>query len=96
MAVLIYHQSAIVKKQKFGSLGRELNILGEIINAKPTDGLWDDGRTDEDQLGLNYKELEEAMSNPNSSNREKYEKNKKIKLAQNGINSSMQDSQLIN
>ena len=36
------------------------------------DGLWDDGRTDEGQLGLSYKELEEAMENENSKNREKY------------------------
>ena len=32
-----------------------------IIDAKPTDGLWDDGRTDEDQIGATYAELEEAM-----------------------------------
>ena len=68
------------KKTEVWELGRELNILDEIINAKPTDGLWDDGRTDEDQLGLSYKELEEAMSNPNSSNREKYEKIRKLNL----------------
>jgi len=68
------------KKTEVWELGRELNILDEIINAKPTDGLWDDGRTDEDQLGLNYNELEEAMSNPNSSNREKYEKIRKLNL----------------
>ena len=53
-------------------LGKELGILEDIINAAPTDGLWDDGRTDEGQLGLSYKELEEAMSNENSVNREKY------------------------
>ena len=68
------------KKTEVWELGRELNILDEIINAKPTDGLWDDGRTDEDQLGLNYKELEEAINNPNSSNREKYEKIRKLNL----------------
>jgi len=50
------------KKTEVWELGRELKILDEIINAKPTDGLWDDGRTDEDQLkGLNYKKLEHAM-----------------------------------
>jgi NAD+ synthase len=32
-----------------------------IIDAKPTDGLWDDGRSDEDQIGATYEELEEAM-----------------------------------
>jgi len=68
------------KKTEVWELGRELKILDEIINAKPTDGLWNDGRTDEDQLGLSYKELEEAMNNPNSSNREKYEKIRKLNL----------------
>ena len=53
-------------------LGRELKILDDIINAAPTDGLWDDGRTDEGQLGLSYKEIEEAMNNENSKNRDKY------------------------
>jgi len=68
------------KKTEVWELGRELKILGEIINAQPTDGLWVDGRTDEDQLGLSYKELEEAINNPNSSNREKYEKIRKLNL----------------
>ena len=40
----------------------KLNINQKIIEAPPTDGLWDDGRTDEDQLkGLNYEQLENAM-----------------------------------
>jgi len=68
------------KKTEVWELGRELKILDEIINAQPTDGLWVDGRTDEDQLGLSYKELEEAIDNPNSSNREKYEKIRKLNL----------------
>ena len=59
-------------KTEVWELGKELGILEEIINAAPTDGLWDDGRTDEGQLGLSYKELEEAMNNENSVNREKY------------------------
>tara|TARA_B100000965_G_scaffold195589_1_gene163428 strand:+ start:597 stop:1334 length:738 start_codon:yes stop_codon:yes gene_type:complete len=59
-------------KSEVWELGEELRILREIIDASPTDGLWDDGRTDEGQLGLSYKELEEAMNNENSSNREKY------------------------
>jgi NAD+ synthase len=67
-------------KTEVWEIGRELNILKEIIDAAPTDGLWDDGRTDEGQLGLKYKELEEAMNNPNSPNREKYEKIRKINL----------------
>ena len=67
-------------KTEVWDMGRELNILKEIIDATPTDGLWDDGRTDEGQLGLKYKELEEAMNNPNSLNREKYEKIRKMNL----------------
>ena len=59
-------------KTEVWELGKELNILKEIIEAPPTDGLWDDGRTDEGQLGLTYVELEEAMNNENSINRDKY------------------------
>ena len=67
-------------KTEVWEIGKELNILQEIIDATPTDGLWDDGRTDEGQLGLKYKELEEAMNNTNSLNREKYEKIRKMNL----------------
>ena len=67
-------------KTEVWEMGRELNILKEIIDAPPTDGLWGDGRTDEGQLGLKYSELEEAMNNPNSLNREKYEKIRKLNL----------------
>ena len=61
-------------KSEVWELGKELGILKEIIDAPPTDGLWDDGRTDEGQLGFNYSELEDAMGNPNSPHREQYEK----------------------
>ncbi|RZO61618.1 MAG: NAD(+) synthase [Candidatus Pelagibacterales bacterium] len=67
-------------KTEVWQLGKELKILEEIIKAAPTDGLWDDARTDEGQLGLKYEELEEAMNNPNSQNREKYEKIRKLNL----------------
>ncbi len=59
-------------KTEVWELAKELKISQEIIDAPPTDGLWDDGRTDEGQLGLSYKELEEAMENENSKNRQKY------------------------
>ena len=61
-------------KTEVWELGKELGILKEIIDAPPTDGLWDDGRTDEGQLGFKYSELEDAMSNPNSPHRDQYEK----------------------
>jgi len=48
-------------KTQVWDMGRELGIEQEIIDAAPTDGLWDDGRTDEGQLGLSYPELERAM-----------------------------------
>ena len=67
-------------KTEVWELGKELNILKEIIETPPTDGLWNDGRTDEGQLGLSYKELEEAMENESSKNREKYLKIRKVNL----------------
>ena len=67
-------------KTEVWELGKELKILKEIIDAPPTDGLWDDGRTDEGQLGLSYKELEEAMNNESSKNRDKYLKIRKANL----------------
>jgi NAD+ synthase len=67
-------------KTEVWEMGKELKILKEIIEAVPTDGLWDDERTDEGQLGIKYEELEEAMKNINSINREKYEKIRKTNL----------------
>jgi len=48
-------------KTEVRELGRELGVIPEIINAIPTDGLWEDGRNDEDQIGASYEQLEEAM-----------------------------------
>jgi len=48
-------------KSEVYALGKELGVIEEILNARPTDGLWDDGRTDEDQIGATYDELEWAM-----------------------------------
>ena len=59
-------------KSQVWDMGKELGILDEIIKAQPTDGLWDDGRTDVGQLGMSYKELEEAMKDPNNKGHKKY------------------------
>ena len=67
-------------KTEVWELGKELSILEEIIQAQPTDGLWDDGRTDVGQLGLTYQELEEAMNNSNSTHRSKYLEQRKLNL----------------
>ena len=48
-------------KTEVRELGRELGVIPEIITATPTDGLWEDGRNDEDQIGASYEQLEEAM-----------------------------------
>jgi NAD+ synthase len=67
-------------KTEVWELGKELGILKEIIDAPPTDGLWDDGRTDEGQLGFKYQDLEDAMKNLNSPHRKEYEKIRKKNL----------------
>ena len=59
-------------KTEVWDMGKELGINQEIIEADPTDGLWTDGRTDEQQVGLSYEEIEEAMLNEQSSNRKRY------------------------
>ncbi len=67
-------------KTQIWEIGKCLNIDSKIIEAPPTDGLWTDGRNDEDQLGMSYQELEEAMANPNSKNYEKY-----LKIRENNL-----------
>ena len=39
-----------------------MSVCEDIISAPPTDGLWEDNRTDEQQLGVTYDQLEWAMS----------------------------------
>ena len=67
-------------KTQIWELGKELGILQEIIDAPPTDGLWDDGRTDEGQLGFKYQDLEDAMVNSDSPHKAEYEKIRKQNL----------------
>ena len=50
----------LMKSQVF-EIAKELGVIQEIQSAKPTDGLWGDDRSDEDQLGASYPELEWAM-----------------------------------
>lgn len=54
---------ADLMKSEVKEMAKQLNILQEIIDANPTDGLWDDDRTDESQLGATYEELEWVMNN---------------------------------
>jgi NAD+ synthase len=48
-------------KTEVRELGRYLGVPQDIINAIPTDGLWDDDRNDEEQIGATYEELEWVM-----------------------------------
>jgi NAD+ synthase len=48
-------------KSEVRELGRLLNVPQEIIDAEPTDGLWDDNRVDETQIGVSYDHLEWVM-----------------------------------
>ena len=59
-------------KTQVWELGKYLGISKKIIDSEPTDGLWDDGRNDKDQLGMTYVELEKAMSNKEDPNYKKY------------------------
>ena len=67
-------------KSQVWEIGEFLKIDQKIISAPPTDGLWIDGRNDENQLGMTYKELEEAMENPKSKNYDKY-----LKIRENNL-----------
>ena len=67
---------ADLTKSEVRKLSELCGIIPEIITAKPTDGLWEDNRTDEDQIGATYEELEWAMDF--QSNRDTTEREKKV------------------
>lgn len=73
---------ADLMKSEVWQMGKDLGIMQEIIDAEPTDGLWEDGRTDQDQLkGLSYDQLEHAMVHgPDSKYYDKYQKIRKPNL----------------
>lgn len=52
---------ADLTKSEVYAVARELGIVQSILDAAPTDGLFGDSRTDEDQIGASYPELEWAM-----------------------------------
>ena len=60
---------ADLTKTEVRELAKQVNIIDEIIQAPPTDGLWGDDRTDEDQIGASYEELEWAMEYTGNSNK---------------------------
>ncbi len=56
----------LMKSQVF-LLGKELGVSESILQATPTDGLWEDNRTDREQIGASYDELEWAMNLPQNA-----------------------------
>lgn len=52
---------ADLMKSEVYHLAAEMKVIEGIQKAAPTDGLWEDDRTDESQLGTSYDELEWAM-----------------------------------
>ena len=53
---------ADLMKSQVIELAKQVGVSDEITNAAPTDGLWEDSRTDEEQIGATYEELEWAMT----------------------------------
>lgn len=52
---------ADLTKTEVFNLAESVQVVNSILTAAPTDGLWEDGRSDEDQIGASYPELEWAM-----------------------------------
>lgn len=78
----------LMKTQVF-SLASHLGIISSIQQAAPTDGLWDDDRSDEDQLGATYRELEWAMNHIDSNNkRDISDRKKEVLEIYKALNSS--------
>jgi NAD+ synthase len=59
-------------KSEVYALAEEMGVIEDIRNSIPNDGLWADGRTDEDQIGATYEELEWAMRQVAGTQREDF------------------------
>jgi NAD+ synthase len=79
-------------KSEVYALGEYLQIPQSILNAPPTDGLFGDSRTDEEQLGASYDELEWAMTvkNSNTNSEEFSEREKEVYAIYNKLNTTNQ------
>ncbi len=74
---------ADLTKSEVFNLAKMLNIIPEIIEAKPTDGLWEDDRCDEDQIGTTYEKLEWAMDYVGDENELNDEDKKVLEIYKN-------------
>ena len=77
----------LLKSEVF-NLAKYHNIIDEIINARPTDGLWNDNRTDEEQIGATYNELEKAMLDESKSESNLSKREKEVMSIYKSFNSS--------
>ena len=74
-------------KSEVRELAKKLNVIEDILVAKPSDGLWEDARSDEDQIGASYEELEWAMSFENSGINKLNERQKEVLKIYKSFNS---------
>lgn len=83
---------ADLMKSEVFALAKEIGIVSSIQKAKPTDGLFTDGRSDEDQIGATYDELEWAMNHisNNGNTLEISERQQKVLDIYNGMHNANQ------
>jgi len=70
---------ADLMKSEVFLLAKNLGVIDSIQQAAPTDGLWGDDRTDEDQMGATYNELEWAMKHVNSTSENDTDRQKEVR-----------------
>ena len=77
---------ADLMKSEVYEIAKALDIVEEIKQAAPTDGLWDDGRTDEEQIGATYAELEWAMRHEENPSKDLTESQHRVLEIYRGFN----------
>ena len=77
---------ADLMKSEVYEIAKALDIVEEIQQAAPTDGLWEDGRTDEDQIGATYAELEWAMRHEENPSEDLTERQHRVLEIYRGFN----------
>ena len=77
---------ADLMKSEVYEVANALDIIEEIQQAAPTDGLWDDGRTDEEQIGARYAELEWAMMYEENKSEDLTERQRQVLEIYRGFN----------
>ena len=77
---------ADLMKSEVYEIAKALDIVEEIQQAAPTDGLWDDGRTDEEQIGATYAELEWAMRHEENPSEDLTERQHRVLEIYRGFN----------